>query len=39
MVRIITDMGNIPSGLDKMDLFGIYLEMESQGLMFKSPVD
>lgn len=32
MVRVITGVGILPSGLDKMDLLGIYLEMESEGL-------
>lgn len=32
MVRLITGMGIMPSGLDKMDLLGIHLEMESEGL-------
>ncbi|KAI7970243.1 hypothetical protein EIK77_000245 [Talaromyces pinophilus] len=32
MVRVITVVGIMPSGLDEMDLLGIYLEMESEGL-------
>ena len=32
MVRVITGVGIMPSGLDEMDLLGIYLEMESEGL-------
>lgn len=32
MVRVITGVGIMPSRLDEMDLLGIYLEMESEGL-------
>lgn len=32
MVRVITGVGIMPSGLDKMDLFGVLLEMESESL-------
>jgi hypothetical protein len=39
MVRVITGVGIMPFGLDKMDLFGLYLEMESEGLKSKSSVD
>lgn len=32
MVRGITGVGIMLSGSDKMDLLGLYLEMESEGL-------